>query len=92
VKKLTTIVAALAVTAALSGCGVNEYKEDRGRGDAPVSTENNDDPANIVSMPNNFANVAYKCVGPDMVYVTSRPSDSAGHGIFVVPNHPDCAA
>lgn len=58
--------------ALLSGCGlVEEHKSKRGRGDAPVG-RTDDTPATVLNMPDNFPNVAFKCVGGKTVWVTQN--------------------
>lgn len=55
-------------------------------------------PASVINFPKGFRNVAYKCDGPNMVYVTSRgDAFSAGEkgpelpsSLYVVPNDPRC--
>lgn len=58
----TMRTAALAVVMAGAFGGCQQYNEERGKGDAPVGTVN-DDKAHIVNFPDGFANVATKCSG-----------------------------
>lgn len=78
-------LAALAI-AVLGGC--SNYNEKRGIADAPVQRPTDRTPARVVSFPDGFSNVAFKCLGPNGIYVVT--SDAAPHQI--VPNDPNCAA
>lgn len=73
----------------LAGCGgwsnVTEEYNDAPRG------SNNDEPADTMSMPDGFSNVAHKCDGPNMVYVIFK-GDAAYGAIDVVPNDPRCVS
>jgi len=74
---------ALAVT--LSGCGdaaVEQFK------DSPLSGHRNDAPADVVNMPDGYANVATKCDNGNRLYVTMV--DSSGRAVAVVPSDPTC--
>lgn len=69
------------------GSGCSEKQQEKFR-DAPRA-ENNDEPAETMTMPDGFSNVAHKCDGPNMVYVIFK-GDSAYGSIDVVPNDPRC--
>jgi hypothetical protein len=78
------VLAVLAVLLALAGC--SDFDDERGRGDAPVEDRRGDDaPANVINMPDRFSNVAFKCWGPNGIYVTTR--DAAP---VVVPDDAQC--
>lgn len=83
-KKLVT--AALAVTLLGAGCGVDKLTEQYR--DAPRG-ETNDDPADIITNPDGFSNVAAKCDGTTRVYVIFKGDKPMG-SIAVSPNHPAC--
>lgn len=70
-KKLIPVaVAVLALTA----CG-DDYKDKRGKGDAPVR-KSNDSPVEVMNYPDGFSNVAHKCDGHGhRVYVTTQNSN-----------------
>lgn len=57
--------------------------------------DRNTGPATIINMPDGFRNVAFKCDGSNMVYVTSRGKNEGFNAeisaIAVVPNDPRCA-
>lgn len=57
--------------------------------DAPRSGVVNDDPADTVTMPDGFNNVATKCDHGNRVYVTYH-ADSPYGSVAVVPNDPTC--
>jgi len=79
-------VAALAVSlGALASCGqkAQEPFQDAERG------ATNDSPADTITFPDGFSNVASKCDGPNRVYVLFK-SDAAYGSVDVVPNDPRC--
>lgn len=79
-----TIIALVALVA-LTGCGkVSEPFKDAPRG------QSNNSPADTMTFPDGFSNVAHKCDGPNMVYVVFK-GDLAYGSINVVPNDPRCA-
>jgi len=81
-KLLITTVAASAIL--LTGCSkMSEPFQDADRG------ESNTAPADTITFPDGFSNVANKCDGPNMVYVIFK-SDAAYGSIDVVPNDPRC--
>jgi len=69
---VATAVVACAVSGA-SGCS-QDYYDERGKGDAPVSGERGDDvPAEVHNFPDGFGNLATKCVGPGLRgYATTK--------------------
>jgi hypothetical protein len=77
-------IAVLALT--LTGCmdkATEPFK------DAPRAGMNNQ-PADVVTMPDGFNNVASKCDGPNRVYTTYHGNSPYG-AVAVVPNDPRCA-
>lgn len=75
------LVAALALT----GCSkMTEPFKDAPRG------ETNDAPADLITMPDGFSNIARKCDGPNMVYVIYH-ADSPYGALSVAPNDPRCS-
>lgn len=83
----TRIALGLSATALVLGaaaCGDDAMEEFN---DAPRGATN-DTPADIVTFPDGFGNVAAKCDGPNMVY-SSRVTGE-GRSITVVPNDPRC--
>ena len=57
--------------------------------DADRSGTTNDDPADVIEMPDGFNNLATKCDHGNRIYVTFH-GDSAYGSIAVVPDDPDC--
>jgi PBP1b-binding outer membrane lipoprotein LpoB len=81
-KKLLAVAAVAAVL--LTGCAkASEPFKDAERGNT------NNDPADTITMPDGFSNVANKCDGPNMVYVIFK-SDAAYGSIDVVKDDPRC--
>jgi len=80
-------VAAVAVAALLGASGCGNKVNEPGR-DAPTGTRNQD-PADLISFPDGFSNVATKCDGPNRVYVAFK-GDANRAAIAVVPNDPRC--
>jgi hypothetical protein len=79
--KLAVVALSLAV---LGGCADSSHQ------DAPSGTKNSG-PADIINMPAGYRNVAHKCDGPNMVYVTSAGQDDVrASGVFVLANDPRC--
>lgn len=72
-KKRFTVVSALVLAVAISGTAAcSGYNDDRGKGDAPV-TNQDDSPAQVINFPDGFANVAVKCDGNGFrIYSTTR--------------------
>lgn len=56
--------------------------------DAPIRDRNNA-PADTITMPDGFSNVAVKCDGPNMVYVIFKGNQGYG-SVAVAPNDPRC--
>lgn len=81
-------VLVLSVAAILAFAGCEQYKSDRGRGDAPIETDD-DSGAYVTNFPNVYPNVATKCLhGANglRVVVPSRADVTQGMGIVVVPD------
>lgn len=83
-------VALAVVAAALFGgaCQSGFQKITERYRDAPRG-ETNDGPADIVTMPDGFSNVAAKCDNGNRVYVVFK-SNSAYGSVAVAPNDPSC--
>lgn len=74
---------------ALSACGVTDkINEDRGRGDAGVSSVE-DSPKQVIQFPDRFGNVATACVEGNRVFVTTR-TENVGVQLEVVAADPSC--
>jgi hypothetical protein len=58
--------------------------------DAPRAATNSQ-PADVITMPDGFNNIAAKCDGPNRVYTTYH-GDSAYGAIAVVPGDPRCTS
>lgn len=67
---------------ALAGC--SDWNDDRGRGDAPVGNKD-DTEADVINMPDRFANVAFKCYGTTGIYTSTRPM-----AFQVIKEDPNC--
>ncbi|HJS83721.1 MAG TPA: hypothetical protein VJ742_12905 [Nitrososphaera sp.] len=61
-----------------------EQFRDAGRG------ETNDQPADIITMPDGFSNLASKCDGPNRVYVAFK-ADQNRAALAVVKDDPRCS-
>lgn len=87
-RKTAYAAAALIAAAvlALAGCSNKQRQQFN---DAPRQAVQNNDPAQIITMPDGFNNVASKCDGPNRVYVVFH-SDSAYGSVSVVANDPRC--
>lgn len=84
--KRTAAIAALLLTGALlAGCDgkASEPFKDAARGST------NSGPADTITMPDGFSNLAAKCDGPNRVYVAFHGDNPYG-SIAVVPNDPRC--
>ncbi len=83
-KKIIMATASVAVALSLSSCGkMTEPFKDAERG------ATNDDPADTITFPDGFSNVATKCDNGNRVYVVYH-ADSAYGAISVVANDPSC--
>jgi hypothetical protein len=83
-------VAVILALAALVALAVflpgSDFKDRRGRGDAPVADRQGDDaPANVINMPDRFSNVAFKCWGANGIYVTTDAVPPV-----VIADDPEC--
>jgi hypothetical protein len=79
--------AALILVTGLSACSWD--KATQPFQDAPRTGVKNNDPADVVTMPDGFNNMATKCDHGNRVYVTYH-GDSAYGSIAVVPTDPTC--
>lgn len=71
----------------VSGCGTDKATErfkDAERGDTNTA------PADTMTFPDGFSNVAAKCDGSTRVYVIFKGDDATRGSIAVSPNHPKC--
>jgi hypothetical protein len=83
---LPLAVTGLVAGLTLSGCSSKSLEPFQ---DAPRAGTNSA-PADVVTMPDGFSNVATKCDGPNRVYVVFH-GDSTYGALAVVPNDPRCA-
>jgi hypothetical protein len=73
--KISAAVAAIGI-GALGVAGCSSYDDHRGKGDAPVSGRHGDDsPAAVTNMPNDFPNVALKCLKGDAPWAAVVTTD-----------------
>jgi hypothetical protein len=82
---LGALLGLLATAALLGGCS----KKLEPFRDAPRAATNTS-PADVITMPDGFSNVAAKCDGPNRVYVVFH-GDSAYGTVAVAPNDPRCS-
>ncbi len=86
-KRKTAVVCGIVLlTGSLTGCGWDKYNEPYR--DAPRGATN-DKPADVLTMPDGFSNIATKCDGSNRVYVIYKGDERYG-SISVVPNDPRC--
>lgn len=84
---LGAVLSALVLLAAACGSlGIDKATEPFR--DAPRADTNNR-PADVITMPDGFSNVAAKCDGTTRVYVAFK-GDSNRAAVAVSPGHPDC--
>lgn len=86
--RLKLAAAALIATLALAGCADAQHQDAE-----PGGIDSS--PADIISFPDGFRNVAKKCDGPNMVYSASRGDTSSdvsvAGSVSVIANDPRCA-
>jgi hypothetical protein len=83
-RRLATAAAVAMLALGVSGCSkMNEPFQDAERGST------NNDPADTITFPDGFSNVASKCDGPNRVYVIFK-SDSPYGSLSVVKDDPRC--
>ena len=87
ITKRTVAILALPLVLALSSCGTDKFTEPFK--DAPRSGSTNNDPADLITMPDGFSNAASKCDGPNRVY-TAYHGDSPYASIFVIKDDRRC--
>lgn len=85
---LAMAIVIVALVALIAGCGAQDaFNDDRGKGDAPVG-ETDDSEAEVINMPNEFANIAHKCDGHGhRVYTTTH---GGGPREIAVIDDPSC--
>lgn len=89
-RKIKTSVAALAGVLVLLGTTAASCdKVSEPWNDAPRSRTVNEQPADVISMPDGFSNAATKCDHGNRIYVLFH-SDSPYGAIAVVPQDPTC--
>lgn len=76
------------------GCSLTNQNKEEDFDSAIIGRDNS--PAKVLDMPDGFRNVAYKCNGTNMVYVTSRGKNGGAFksevsAVSVVPNDPRCS-
>jgi len=86
-KRKFLLAGTLAAALTLSACGIDKATEQFN--DAPRSDVENDNPADIITFPDGFSNVATKCDHGNRVYVIFK-GDSAYGSVHVVPQDPTC--
>lgn len=84
--RTTKIGAATAALALLLTAGCSKFTEPYK--DAPRGSTNAG-PADTITMPDGFSNIAAKCDGPNRVYVAYK-GDANRAAVAVVPNDPRC--
>ena len=82
-KKIKLVTILCASTLVLGACTSKEFT------DAPVGKVTPSLPADIITFPDHFGNVAFRCgTSGEMIYVTSHGNEASS--IFVVPNSIGC--
>lgn len=76
------------LVAGLAACGANAKYSEQYK-DAPVG-ERNSQPADLLTFPDGYSNVAAKCDGTTRVYVIFH-QDGAYGSVAAVANSPECA-
>ena len=83
------VVISVATAFLVASCGSNSAFTEEYQ-DANVGTRN-DAPADIITMPDAFANIATKCDNGNRIYVVRDAGSQGGRGgLAVVPNDPTC--
>lgn len=88
-RTITKAAVALAAVAVLALAGCAKMAEPFN--DAPRSKTENSAPADVITFPDGFSNLAAKCDGPNRVYVAFH-GDSAYAALAVVANDPRCTS
>lgn len=83
---VVVVVAVLAFVTLLGACSSKAQEPFR---DAPKTETRNNDPAQIIEMPDGFSNLASKCDGTNRIYVIFKADQNRG-AVAVVPNDPRC--
>lgn len=88
----TGVLVASVVGLTLTACGDKALEQFQ---DAPIGTRDAGTPADIVNMPDGYANLATKCNNGNRVYVATtgqtQGEGGAARAIAVVANDPTCA-
>jgi hypothetical protein len=84
-RTIGAVTAAILASTALTACNGKASEPFR---DAPRGSTNSG-PADTITMPDGFSNVAAKCDGTNRVYVVFHGDHTYG-SIAVVPNDPRC--
>lgn len=84
-RKLALVLATAATLTLASGCA--KYAEPFK--DAPRSTNDNGEPADLIRMPDGFSNAATKCDHGNRIYIAYH-GDSAYAALAIVPQDPTC--
>lgn len=85
---LLGVAAAGLVAVGAVGCEAGEKLSEPYR-DAPRSSYHNSGPADVITMPDGFSNIATKCDRGTRVYVVFKGDNLYG-AITAVPNDPTC--
>lgn len=75
---------------ALGSCG-DDYKEGQGTVDAPIVRTERDGWV-VMSSPDHFPNIAFRCFGPNGLYNPRTSEADASRQVVVVPNDPQCTS
>lgn len=86
-KSIAVCASLLVVGLGLTACGVDKFTEPYN--DAPRSSVKNEAPADVITFPDGFSNVATKCDHGNRVYVIFH-LDGAYGSVAVVPNDLTC--
>lgn len=81
------LAAAVVLTLLVSGCGAKGKEPFK---DAPRSGTSNTGPADTITMPDGFSNLATKCDHGNRIYVAFHGDQRQGVAITVVPADPTC--
>jgi hypothetical protein len=88
-KKTKVIIAGLVIGVSLGASASSCDKAAEPFKDAKRTGTTNNEPADVVTMPDGFSNMATKCDHGNRVY-SAFHGDAKYGAIFVVPNDPSC--